>query len=160
LRKAHESKNGENDHRNFREHRIIPSLKGPRPINGLQRKTELFAAEVARGEVKRSSLNDFIAAPTHFQTVERARSTSESGRSMRNPSTSRLPMTAAAWRRPSGGRRLTRSTPPDATKARPALGLHVVYNIVTHRLGGKVTLESAPSQGTRCQLILPKIAPP
>jgi signal transduction histidine kinase len=39
------------------------------------------------------------------------------------------------------------------------LGLHIVYNILTHRLGGKLTLESAAGQGTRYQLILPKIAP-
>jgi signal transduction histidine kinase len=39
------------------------------------------------------------------------------------------------------------------------LGLHVVHNIVTHRLGGKLALDSGPGEGTKVQLILPRVSP-
>jgi len=39
------------------------------------------------------------------------------------------------------------------------LGLHIVHNIVTNRLGGTIGLESEPGAGTRIQLILPRMAP-
>jgi PAS domain S-box-containing protein len=39
------------------------------------------------------------------------------------------------------------------------LGLHIVYSIVTNRLGGRLDLDSAPGSGTRIQIILPRIAP-
>ena len=39
------------------------------------------------------------------------------------------------------------------------LGLHIVYSIVTHRLGGRLDLNSEPGGGTRIQMILPRIAP-
>ncbi|MEX6501359.1 sensor histidine kinase [Pseudomonas zhanjiangensis] len=39
------------------------------------------------------------------------------------------------------------------------LGLHVVYNIVTQRLGGQIRVASAPGQGTRFNLRIPLIAP-
>ncbi|WP_420964506.1 PAS domain S-box protein [Bradyrhizobium sp. B120] len=39
------------------------------------------------------------------------------------------------------------------------LGLHIVYSIVTNRLGGRLSLESAPGNGTRIQMILPRVAP-
>jgi len=39
------------------------------------------------------------------------------------------------------------------------LGLHIVYNIVTNRLGGRLELESEPGNGTRIHMILPRIAP-
>ncbi|MES5482788.1 PAS domain S-box protein [Bradyrhizobium sp. INPA03-11B] len=39
------------------------------------------------------------------------------------------------------------------------LGLHIVYSIVTTRLGGRLSLESAPGNGTRIQMILPRVAP-
>jgi signal transduction histidine kinase len=39
------------------------------------------------------------------------------------------------------------------------LGLHIVYSIVTTRLGGRLDLDSAPGAGTRIQMILPRIAP-
>jgi signal transduction histidine kinase len=37
------------------------------------------------------------------------------------------------------------------------LGLYIVHNIVTHRLGGKLSLDSNPGAGTRVQLILPRL---
>jgi signal transduction histidine kinase len=40
------------------------------------------------------------------------------------------------------------------------LGLHIVYSIVTSRLGGRLQLYSEPGQGTRIQIILPRNAPP
>ncbi len=40
------------------------------------------------------------------------------------------------------------------------LGLHIVYSIVTSRLGGRIHLESAPNEGTRIRMILPRVAPP
>ncbi|MBN9495060.1 PAS domain S-box protein, partial [bacterium] len=39
------------------------------------------------------------------------------------------------------------------------MGLHIVYSIVTSRLGGQIHLESEPTKGTRVQMILPRNAP-
>jgi PAS domain S-box-containing protein len=39
------------------------------------------------------------------------------------------------------------------------LGLHIVYNIVTSNLGGRISLDSAPGAGTRIHITLPKVAP-
>lgn len=39
------------------------------------------------------------------------------------------------------------------------LGLHIVYNLVTNVLGGRVELYSEPGQGTRFVLDLPRVAP-
>ncbi len=39
------------------------------------------------------------------------------------------------------------------------LGLHIVYSIVTSRLGGRLDLDSEPGRGTRVQMILPRVAP-
>lgn len=39
------------------------------------------------------------------------------------------------------------------------LGLHIVYNIVTNRLGGRLSLDSSPGSGTKFQIILPRVAP-
>ncbi|MGM4918528.1 PAS domain S-box protein [Tardiphaga sp. 813_E8_N1_3] len=39
------------------------------------------------------------------------------------------------------------------------LGLHIVYSIVTSRLGGRLHLQSDPGHGTRIQIILPRVAP-
>jgi PAS domain S-box-containing protein len=39
------------------------------------------------------------------------------------------------------------------------LGLHIVYSIVTNRLGGRLDLDSEPGRGTRVQIILPRVAP-
>jgi PAS domain S-box-containing protein len=39
------------------------------------------------------------------------------------------------------------------------LGLHIVYSIVTSRLGGRLDLDSEPGHGTRVQMILPRMAP-
>jgi PAS domain S-box-containing protein len=39
------------------------------------------------------------------------------------------------------------------------LGLHIVYSIVTSRLGGRINLSSEPGEGTRIQIILPRVAP-
>jgi len=39
------------------------------------------------------------------------------------------------------------------------LGLHIVYSIVTNRLGGRLDLDSRPGSGTRVQIILPRVAP-
>ena len=39
------------------------------------------------------------------------------------------------------------------------LGLHIVHNIVTNRLGGQLNVDSAPGRGTKIQIILPLTAP-
>src|SRR5215475_2329737 len=39
------------------------------------------------------------------------------------------------------------------------LGLHIVYSIVTSRLGGRLDLDSEQGGGTRIQIILPRVAP-
>jgi PAS domain S-box-containing protein len=39
------------------------------------------------------------------------------------------------------------------------LGLHIVHNIVTNCLGGRLQLDSEPGEGTRIRLVLPRVAP-
>jgi PAS domain S-box-containing protein len=39
------------------------------------------------------------------------------------------------------------------------LGLHIVYSIVTNCLGGRLHLDSNPGEGTKIQLILPRVVP-
>jgi signal transduction histidine kinase len=39
------------------------------------------------------------------------------------------------------------------------LGLYIVYNLVTQQLGGRITLVSAPGQGTTIYMTLPLRAP-
>jgi PAS domain S-box-containing protein len=39
------------------------------------------------------------------------------------------------------------------------LGLHIVYSIVTSRLGGRLDLDSEPGRGTRVRMVLPRVAP-
>jgi signal transduction histidine kinase len=39
------------------------------------------------------------------------------------------------------------------------LGLHIVYNIVTQRLGGRISLASTPGKGTIFCVTLPLLAP-
>lgn len=39
------------------------------------------------------------------------------------------------------------------------LGLHIVYNLATQILGGRIECESAPGQGTRFRLQIPRVAP-
>jgi signal transduction histidine kinase len=39
------------------------------------------------------------------------------------------------------------------------LGLHIVYNLVTRRLGGRISLTSAPGVGTSFRIVLPLSAP-
>jgi signal transduction histidine kinase len=38
------------------------------------------------------------------------------------------------------------------------LGLHIVYNLVTQQLGGRLTLESKPGHGTTLRMVLPRLA--
>jgi signal transduction histidine kinase len=39
------------------------------------------------------------------------------------------------------------------------LGLHIVYNLVTQQLGGKLALDSSPGHGTTFRITLPRLAP-
>ncbi|GAB1411893.1 hypothetical protein MASR1M97_06290 [Candidatus Desulfobacillus denitrificans] len=39
------------------------------------------------------------------------------------------------------------------------LGLHIVYNLVTRVLGGRVAVSSQPESGTRFEFVLPIKAP-
>jgi PAS domain S-box-containing protein len=39
------------------------------------------------------------------------------------------------------------------------LGLHIVYSIVTNRLGGRLDLDSELGRGTRVHIVLPRVAP-
>uniref|UniRef100_UPI0013D4CDE9 sensor histidine kinase n=1 Tax=Proteus mirabilis TaxID=584 RepID=UPI0013D4CDE9 len=38
------------------------------------------------------------------------------------------------------------------------LGLHIVYNLVTQQLGGRMMLESKLGQGTTFRIIMPRVA--
>ena len=44
-------------------------------------------------------------------------------------------------------------------RGRVGLGLHIVYNIVTNRLGGRIDLDTNPGEGTRIRMIVPREAP-
>jgi signal transduction histidine kinase len=44
-------------------------------------------------------------------------------------------------------------------QGRVGLGLHIVYNIVTNRLGGRIDLDSKSGEGTRIRIIVPREAP-
>jgi signal transduction histidine kinase len=39
------------------------------------------------------------------------------------------------------------------------LGLHIVHNVVTSCLGGRIHLDSEPADGTKVHLVLPRVAP-
>ena len=39
------------------------------------------------------------------------------------------------------------------------LGLHIVHNIVTNRLGGRLSLHSEPGEGSKIQMLLPRVVP-
>ena len=39
------------------------------------------------------------------------------------------------------------------------LGLHIVYNLVTQRLGGRISVSSAPGAGATFRIVLPMVAP-
>ena len=39
------------------------------------------------------------------------------------------------------------------------LGLHIVHNIVTNRLGGRIQLETKPGMGTKIRIVMPREAP-
>ncbi len=39
------------------------------------------------------------------------------------------------------------------------LGLHIVHNIITGRLGGRITVSSEPSRGTTFRVVIPRAAP-
>ena len=39
------------------------------------------------------------------------------------------------------------------------LGMHIVYNIVTGILGGRIALDSAPGAGTTIRIVLPRVSP-
>ena len=39
------------------------------------------------------------------------------------------------------------------------LGLHIVHNIVTNRLGGRIHLDSSPGAGTKIRIVMPRTGP-
>jgi signal transduction histidine kinase len=39
------------------------------------------------------------------------------------------------------------------------LGLHIVYNLVTRKLGGRIVLTSRPGEGTTFRISLPRVSP-
>lgn len=46
-----------------------------------------------------------------------------------------------------------------AGKGGTGLGLHIVWNAVTAVLGGTISVDSKPGQGTRFRIVLPRVAP-
>jgi signal transduction histidine kinase len=42
-------------------------------------------------------------------------------------------------------------------EGRTGLGLHIVHSLVTNSLGGRIVLESAPGEGTRIRIVLPRV---
>jgi signal transduction histidine kinase len=45
------------------------------------------------------------------------------------------------------------------TRGGTGLGLHIVYNLVTQRLGGRISLDSQVGRGTVFRITLPRSAP-
>jgi hypothetical protein len=43
---------------------------------------------------------------------------------------------------------------------RTGLGLHIVYNIVTQKFGGHISLKSQPGHGTAFTILIPSLSPP
>ena len=39
------------------------------------------------------------------------------------------------------------------------LGLHITFNLVTQKLGGRIDVESEPGRGTRFRIVMPRVAP-
>jgi signal transduction histidine kinase len=39
------------------------------------------------------------------------------------------------------------------------LGLHIVYNLITRKLGGRIVMSSRPGEGTTFRISLPRVAP-
>jgi signal transduction histidine kinase len=39
------------------------------------------------------------------------------------------------------------------------LGLHIVHNIITGRLGGRISISSEPERGTTFRVVIPRAAP-
>src|SRR5205823_11070331 len=39
------------------------------------------------------------------------------------------------------------------------LGLHIIFNLVTQQLGGRMIFESRPGWGTRFRITIPRVAP-
>jgi len=101
--------------------------------------------------------NLFLNAVAHaFPDGKPVRSISRCGNPARTTSKSFFPtMVAACPRRPAPR---VRSVLHDAARSgRHRLGLHIVYSIVTNRLGGRLDLDSEPGGGTRIQMILPEL---
>ena len=65
------------------------------------------------------------------------------------------------WRRPADARHDVHTGANDDAQdgLRVGLGLHIVYNIVTNRLGGRIDLDTTPGEGTRIRMIVPREAP-
>jgi len=40
---------------------------------------------------------------------------------------------------------------------RAGLGLHIVHSLVTNSLGGRIVLETSPEEGTRIEIIIPRV---
>jgi hypothetical protein len=91
---------------------------------------------------------------TRFRTVREARSHHGAGvgqRQSRNP-------VFRQWLRHSTDVRHQAFNPFFTTRRESGstrLGLHIVHNIVTNRLGGQLNVDSAPGGGTKIQIILP-----
>ena len=97
--------------------------------SALERKTASFAAEFAQGNLKRSTLHDFleISREASSQLVANLNRAAELIQSFKQVAT--------------------------------GLGLHIVYSIVTNCLGGRLNLDSEPGAGTTIQIVLPRVAP-
>ena len=80
------------------------------------------------------------------------------GASARTTSRSPSPTTASAWTR---RRRPTPSIPFFTTRRNrggTGLGLHIIYNLITQSLGGRIAMESAPGRGTTFRITIPRTA--
>jgi PAS domain S-box-containing protein len=145
----------------------------------LERRTTLFSTEVARGDVKRSSLNDFLETSRSGceQLVANLDRVTELIQSFKQLAVDRISSDQRTFvlgdlieqvlPAESADKQLSRTVRAVAygclaqfSRSRSTgLGLHILHNIVTNGLGGRLKLDSSPGTGTKFQIILPRAAP-
>src|SRR5205823_5767904 len=115
------------------------------------RRCDDFAKEVGSGPLRRSRLDEFPEGRTGNASIEARKlhdvveiSVSDDGIGMSEEVQRRALDPFFTTRRGEGG---------------TGLGLHIIFNLVTQQLGGRMNFESRPGWGTRFRIVIPCVAP-